>query len=109
LQEIENPKHPKIDSPYWIMQYIAFPIELLCVLVPVLKCECEEEAFPSLFPILFLAGLDSVTADFFGQVRISQILYSTVLYTVGKEIIIKGIVSPDWKGLQMVSLDRFEV
>jgi hypothetical protein len=22
---------------------------------------------------------------------------------------IKGIVSPDWKGLQMVSLDRFEV
>jgi hypothetical protein len=21
----------------------------------------------------------------------------------------KGIVSPDWKGLQMVSLDRFEV
>jgi hypothetical protein len=23
--------------------------------------------------------------------------------------IIKGIVSPDWKGLQMISLDRFEV
>jgi hypothetical protein len=23
--------------------------------------------------------------------------------------ILKGIVSPDWKGLQMVSLDRFEV
>jgi hypothetical protein len=22
---------------------------------------------------------------------------------------LKGIVSPDWKGLQMVSLDRFEV
>jgi hypothetical protein len=22
---------------------------------------------------------------------------------------VKGIVSPDWKGLQMVSLDRFEV
>jgi hypothetical protein len=22
---------------------------------------------------------------------------------------IKGIVSPDWKGLQMISLDRFEV
>jgi hypothetical protein len=21
----------------------------------------------------------------------------------------KGIVSPDWKGLQMISLDRFEV
>jgi hypothetical protein len=25
------------------------------------------------------------------------------------KIIVKGIVSPDWKGLQMVSLDRFEV
>jgi hypothetical protein len=25
------------------------------------------------------------------------------------EISIKGIVSPDWKGLQIVSLDRFEV
>jgi hypothetical protein len=24
-------------------------------------------------------------------------------------IFIKGIVTPDWKGLQMVSLDRFEV
>jgi hypothetical protein len=24
-------------------------------------------------------------------------------------VLIKGIVSPDWKGLQMVSLDRFEV
>jgi hypothetical protein len=24
-------------------------------------------------------------------------------------ILFKGIVSPDWKGLQMVSLDRFEV
>jgi hypothetical protein len=24
-------------------------------------------------------------------------------------ICIKGIVSPDWKGLQMISLDRFEV
>jgi hypothetical protein len=24
-------------------------------------------------------------------------------------IIFKGIVSPDWKGLQMVSFDRFEV
>jgi hypothetical protein len=24
-------------------------------------------------------------------------------------LLIKGIVSPDWKGLQMVSLDRFEV
>jgi hypothetical protein len=23
--------------------------------------------------------------------------------------IFKGIVSPDWKGLQMISLDRFEV
>jgi hypothetical protein len=23
--------------------------------------------------------------------------------------VVKGIVSPDWKGLQMVSLDRFEV
>jgi hypothetical protein len=23
--------------------------------------------------------------------------------------LIKGIVSPDWKGLQMVSLERFEV
>jgi hypothetical protein len=22
---------------------------------------------------------------------------------------LKGIVSPDWKGLQMISLDRFEV
>jgi hypothetical protein len=22
---------------------------------------------------------------------------------------VKGIVSPDWKGLQMISLDRFEV
>jgi hypothetical protein len=26
-----------------------------------------------------------------------------------KIIFVKGIVSPDWKGLQMVSLDRFEV
>jgi hypothetical protein len=25
------------------------------------------------------------------------------------KFIIKGIGSPDWKGLQMVSLDRFEV
>jgi hypothetical protein len=25
------------------------------------------------------------------------------------QVSIKGIVSPDWKGLQMVSLDRFEV
>jgi hypothetical protein len=24
-------------------------------------------------------------------------------------LILKGIVSPDWKGLQMISLDRFEV
>jgi hypothetical protein len=24
-------------------------------------------------------------------------------------VMLKGIVSPDWKGLQMVSLDRFEV
>jgi hypothetical protein len=24
-------------------------------------------------------------------------------------LMLKGIVSPDWKGLQMVSLDRFEV
>jgi hypothetical protein len=23
--------------------------------------------------------------------------------------LLKGIVSPDWKGLQMISLDRFEV
>jgi hypothetical protein len=30
-------------------------------------------------------------------------------YSTDKGIIIKGIVSPDWKGLQMVSLDRFEV
>jgi hypothetical protein len=24
-------------------------------------------------------------------------------------VMFKGIVSPDWKGLQMISLDRFEV
>jgi hypothetical protein len=24
-------------------------------------------------------------------------------------LLFKGIVSPDWKGLQMISLDRFEV
>jgi hypothetical protein len=26
-----------------------------------------------------------------------------------RQSLFKGIVSPDWKGLQMVSLDRFEV
>jgi hypothetical protein len=29
--------------------------------------------------------------------------------TVHRYLLVKGIVSPDWKGLQMVSLDRFEV
>jgi hypothetical protein len=28
---------------------------------------------------------------------------------LGRTNMIKGIVSPDWKGLQMVSLERFEV
>jgi hypothetical protein len=30
-------------------------------------------------------------------------------FKIKMHVYIKGIVSPDWKGLQMVSLDRFEV
>jgi hypothetical protein len=30
-------------------------------------------------------------------------------HLIAKYFHVKGIVSPDWKGLQMVSLDRFEV
>jgi hypothetical protein len=31
------------------------------------------------------------------------------IYYNSQKRTLKGIVSPDWKGLQMVSLDRFEV
>jgi hypothetical protein len=36
-------------------------------------------------------------------------LYAIVKYSPIQYTAFKGIVSPDWKGLQMVSLDRFEV
>jgi hypothetical protein len=38
--------------------------------------------------------------------RLKMIFYADFLHTF---ILFKGIVSRDWKGLQMVSLDRFEV
>jgi hypothetical protein len=39
--------------------------------------------------------------------RISELPFC--MYSISGRHSIKGIVSPDWKGLQMVSLDRFEV
>jgi hypothetical protein len=36
-------------------------------------------------------------------------ILSIIEFRKGETFNIKGIVSPDWKGLQMVSLDRFEV
>jgi hypothetical protein len=38
---------------------------------------------------------------------IKQILKINIFF--GLRYLFKGIVSPDWKGLQMISLDRFEV
>jgi hypothetical protein len=44
---------------------------------------------------------------------ITKICYAFLVplesYKFSTPFLLKGIVSPDWKGLQMVSLDRFEV
>jgi hypothetical protein len=42
-------------------------------------------------------------------IQYSKRLAGCRIFKIPTIIALKGIVSPDWKGLQMVSLDRFEV